>query len=251
MDIDLKAQFITKWAKYFNGAALPIVFYYSDRKNEVQVVPKPSGHQCLIGVLNKVRRGTPLCFSADSIGCGGGKRYLGYAKDIMPEFEYFLSCGIEGRMEGERYKKSPQIVTALMDKLPRFEAPAKYIHFKRWDQLTREEDPAVVVFFAHPDLLSGLFTLAGFEEDHPDAVMAPFAAGCGSIVLYPYQERQNDRQRAVLGMFDVSARPYVDRNELSFAIPMEKFERMIRDMDESFLITPSWAKVRSRLETSG
>lgn len=251
MDMDLRDAFIAKWSRYFNGADLPIVFYYSNNSNDVQVHSKPSGHQCLIGVLNKARRGIPLCFEADSIGCGGGKRYLGYAKEIRPAFEYFLSCGIPGRMEGERYKKTPQIVTALMEKLPRFEAPAKYIHFKRWDQLTREEDPAVVVFFAHPDLLSGLFTLAGFEEDHPEAVVAPFAAGCGSIVLYPYLESQNVRQRAVLGMFDVSARPYVGRNELSFAIPMEKFIRMVHDMDESFLITPSWAKVKSRLETSG
>jgi hypothetical protein len=68
-------------------------------------------------VLNKARRGIPLCFEADSIGCGGGKRYLGYAKEIRPAFEYFLSCGIPGRMEGERYKKTPQIVTALMEKL--------------------------------------------------------------------------------------------------------------------------------------
>lgn len=169
----------------------------------------------------------------------------------MPDFEYFLSCGIQDRVEGERYKKTPEIVTALMDKLPRFQAPAKYILFKRWDQLNESDHPEVVIFFARPDLLSGLFTLAGFEEDHPDAVMAPFAAGCGSIVLYPYLESQNHRQRAVLGMFDVSARPYVDRNELSFAIPMQKFIRMVHDMDESFLITPSWAKVRSRLKTCG
>lgn len=247
MDMNFKTEFMAKWSQYFNAAALPIVFYYTDLLNDVGVVSKPNGHQCLIGVLNKVRRGASLCFSAESIGCGGGKRYLGYAKDIMPGFEHFLSCGIKGRIKGERYKKTPEIVSALMEKMPSFEAPAKYILFKRWDHLTLEDQPEVVVFFAHPDLLSGLFTLAGFEEDHPDAVISPFAAGCGSIVHYPYLERQNHCQRAVLGMFDVSARPYVDRNELSFAIPMEKFERMIHDMDESFLITPSWKKVEGRL----
>lgn len=247
MDKNLRDEFIAKWTQYFNGADLPIVFYYSDRNSGMQVVPKPSGHQCLIGVLNRARKGTALCFEADSIGCAGGRKYLGYAREIRPEFAYFLSCGIEGRLEGERYKKSPRIVTTLMDSMPAFEAPAKFIHFKRWDQLTREEHPDVVIFFAQADLLSGLFTLAGFEEDHANAVIAPFAAGCGSIVLYPYLEKQRSRQRAVLGMFDVSARPYVDRNELSFAIPMEKFKRMIRDMDESFLITPSWQKVKKRL----
>ena len=29
--------------------------------------------------------------------------------------------------------------------------------------------------------------------------------------------------------------------------PMKKFERMVRDMEESFLITGSWAKVQRRL----
>ncbi|MBW1802768.1 MAG: DUF169 domain-containing protein, partial [Deltaproteobacteria bacterium] len=231
-------------------AELPIAFYYTDRNNRGEMVPEPSGHQCLIGVLNKVRNGRSLCFGADSLGCGGAKRYLGYAAEIMPGFEYFLSCGIEGRVEGERYKKSPEIVKEIMKKVPFYEAPSKYIVFKRWDQLSQEDEPDVVVFFAQPDVLSGLFTLTGFEEVESDGVITPFAAGCGSIVMYPYQEKQKERQRGVIGMFDVSARPYVDRNELTLAVPMEKFASMIHDMDDSFLITPSWDKVRGRLNSN-
>jgi hypothetical protein len=134
-----------------------------------------------------------------------------------------------------------------MKKMPFFEAPARYIVFKRSDQLTEEDQPEVVFFFAKPDVLSGLFTLAGFEEVESDGVITPFAAGCGSIVMYPYQEKQRARQRGVIGMFDVSARPFVGRNELTFAVPLEKFERMVHDMDESFLITESWNKVKKRL----
>ncbi len=249
MDMKLQEQFRVKWEKYFNGAELPIVFYYTDEKNRGEMVPEPSGHQCLIGVLGKVRNGQSLCFGASSIGCPGAKRYLGYATEIMPGFEYFLSCGIEGRIEGERYKKSPEIVKETMKKAPFFEAPAKYIVFKRWDRLSEEDDPDVVVFFAQPDVLSGLFTLAGFEEIESDGVITPFAAGCGSIVMYPYQEMQRERQRGMIGMFDVSARPYVGQNELTFAVPMEKFARMVHDMEESFLITPSWDKVRGRLSS--
>ncbi len=59
--------------------------------------------------MSRVRKGIPLCFEAASIGCGGGKRYLGFAEDIMPAFEYFLSYGIPGKFEGERYKKSPEL----------------------------------------------------------------------------------------------------------------------------------------------
>jgi len=48
-------------------------------------------------------------------------------------------------------------------------------------------------------------------------------------------------------MFDVSARPSVPGNTLTIAIPMNKFEKMIDNMEESFLITKSWAKVRRRI----
>jgi hypothetical protein len=30
-------------------------------------------------------------------------------------------------------------------------------------------------------------------------------------------------------------------------VPVQKFQRMVASMEESFLITPSWAKVRSRM----
>jgi hypothetical protein len=48
-------------------------------------------------------------------------------------------------------------------------------------------------------------------------------------------------------MFDISARPHVPRETLSFSVPMEKFSTMIENMAESFLITLSWRKVRQRI----
>jgi hypothetical protein len=42
-------------------------------------------------------------------------------------------------------------------------------------------------------------------------------------------------------------RPGVDAGTLTFSVPMRKLERMVSDMDESFLITESWQKVKSRL----
>jgi hypothetical protein len=104
-----------------------------------------------------------------------------------------------------------------------------------------------VIFFAPADVLSGLFTLVNFDEIDPDAVIAPFGSGCSSIVYHPYRELGSDRPRAVLGMFDVSARPCVEPGVLSFAIPWPKFVRMVAHMDESFLITDSWRKVRLRM----
>jgi uncharacterized protein (DUF169 family) len=250
MDIKMKEKFIEGWKKYFNGADLPIAFYYSHEAGNAEIVNPPSGHQCFIGVLSKVRRGTSLCFDVNSIGCGGGKRYLGFTQEIMPNFEYFLSCGIPGKLEGERYKKTPELVKEAMKKFPIFKAPAQFIIFKRWDKLEQADHPEVVIFFAPPDVLSGLFTLTNFDEADPNGVFAPFSAGCGSIVQYPYLEKDSTRPRGVVGMFDVSARPFVPKETLTFALPMIKFLRMIENMEESFLITPSWSKVKARIEKS-
>jgi uncharacterized protein (DUF169 family) len=248
MDMNLKEKFIELWKTYFNGSELPMVFYYTDQGGRVEVVKPPSGHQCFIGVLSKVRRGTSLCFDINSIGCGGGKKYLGFTEDIMPNFEYFLSCGIPRKLEGERYKKSPELVKETMKKMPQFKAPAKFIVFKRWDRLENLDDPEVAIFFARPDVLSGLFTLTNFDETEPNGVFAPFSSGCGSMVQYPYLEKNSVRPRGVLGMFDPSARPYIPEDTFTFALPMNKFIRMIENMKESFLVTASWGKVRARIE---
>jgi uncharacterized protein (DUF169 family) len=247
MDMGIKEDFFELWIKYFDNAELPITFYYTDEGGRGKSVKPPSGHRCLICDLMKVRKGESLCFNAETLGCGGAKRYLGFEREIMPDFEYFLSCGIPGKLEGERYKKTPELVKQSMKRLPHFEAPAKYIIFKRWDKLEDSDDPKVVIFFSPPDVLSGLFTLANFDEVDPNGVFAPFAAGCGSVVQYPYLEKDSSHPRGVLGMFDVSARPCVPEQVLTFSVPIDKFLRMIDNMDESFLVTDSWDKVSKRI----
>jgi hypothetical protein len=122
--------------------------------------------------------------------------------------------------------------------------------FKRWDHFEESDYPDVVVFFARPDVLSGLFTLATFDETDRNAVVSPFGAGCATIVQYPYLEKDAEHPRCVLGMLDVSARPCVPPDVLTFAVPMKKFMRMVANMEESFLLTGSWRKVRRRIAAS-
>ncbi len=247
MDLNRKTMFIESWKRYFNDAELPLAFYYTDQKPCAELVSPPAAHQCMIGVLARARKGAPLCFAADSIGCGGGKRYSGFSEEISSTFEYFLSCGIPGKFEGERYKKSPEIVREMLKMAPKFKAPAPYIVFKRFDLLDERDEPDAVVFFATPDVLSGLFTLANFDEVELNGVFCPFSAGCGSIVQYPYLEKSAPRPRAVIGMFDVSARPFVPKETLTFAVPFNKFMRMAGNMEKSFLITKTWEKVKKRI----
>jgi uncharacterized protein (DUF169 family) len=247
MDMTVRDGFIQLWEKYFNAAELPIVFHYADEDEHSTRAKAGSLPGCLIGALSAVRQRTALSFDKDSIGCPGGKKYAGFGQAVMPDFEYFLSCGIPGRLQGERYKKSPELVKEAMKHAPTFEAPARLMVFKRWDMIEKSDNPEVVIFFAQPDVLSGLFTLANFDEAEPNGVIAPFGSGCSAITLYPYLEASAGRPRGVIGMFDVSARPFVPRDVLTFSAPMGKFSRMVENMEESFLITDSWRKVQKRI----
>jgi hypothetical protein len=250
MNADINAQFIKKWNKYFPGAELPLTFYYTNDADAAQRHPKPRGWRCVICDLARVRKGKVVLFDIDMIGCGGGQRYFGFTSELRDHFEYFLSCGLPGKVEGERYKKTPELVKKSMENQPPFAAPGKYIVFKRWDRLDESDEPLGVIFFADADILSGLFTLANFDESRRDGVISPFGAGCSTIVYYPYVENQSDHPRAVLGMFDVSARPCVQSTLLTFSVPWNKFVRMVENMDESFLTGDSWKKVRNRIKRS-
>jgi uncharacterized protein (DUF169 family) len=247
MDINVKNQFIHGWKKYFNNPELPVTFYYADHPENAEIA-KPSGKwECIICRLQSVRRGESLAFDEKAVRCAGGKRYLGFSSKIRPEFEYFLSCGIPGRMEGERYIRTPEMVKELMKNQKHLDKKGKYIVFKRWDKLEEYDNPDVAIFFVTPDVLSGLFTLANFDQTEPNGTFTPFGSGCGSAIHYPYLEKDTARPRAVIGMFDPSARPCVPAGVLTFSVPMVKLLKMISYMDESFLITDSWNKVRRRI----
>jgi len=248
MDMRRKQSFLQLWDKYFNGAEPPVGFYYTDQVESAELIEPPAAHRCIMADLVQVRKGVSVCFGVESFGCFGGKRYLGFGHELTPNFEYFLSCGIPGKLEGERYKKTPELVKEIMRNAPDFTAPGKFIVFKRWDMLEESDEPDAAVFFARPDVLSGLFTLANFDLGELNGVFCPFSAGCGSIVQYSYLEKKSDRPRAVLGMFDVSARPFVGEDVLSFSAPMNKFTTMIENIEQSFLITKSWDKIRKRIK---
>jgi hypothetical protein len=247
MQKPLKQKFVERWNKYFPCAELPIAFFYSDEETGVELVDGAKSNRCLIASLIRVRNGTPLRFGETSIGCSGGKRYSGFLHTLRQNFEYFLSCGIPGKMEGERYKKSSEIVKQVMAKWQDLKAPKKYLVFKRWDLLESGDEPEAVIFFAKADVLSGLYTLAGFDEVE-DRVIAPFGAGCSTIVLHPYLQNQSDTPHCIMGMFDLSARPYVPADTITFSVPMKKFVTMVDNMDESFLITETWGKIKERIE---
>ena len=150
-----------------------------------------------------------------------------------------------------RKKKLCKAYQEFFAKMKPRTAPATYCVFKPIDQFQSEEKPEVVIFFAPPDILSGLFTLTNYALENTDAVYAPFASGCGTILTRPLKEAEKDQPRAVLGMFDVSARPMVEKDVLTFAMPYSVFLKLLDNVSGSFLETESWKKVLQRINKYG
>ena len=252
MDIILRDRFTALWQKYFPGAELPLTLEFRDAGHSTtKKVPPPGGWRCVICQIGQARNGTPLTFDNGSVTCNGGRMYTGYSGGRPQGFRYFLSTGKEGVVEGERYKQTPEIVDAWEKLIPAFDAQGKELLFTRWDQLAESDNPEVVIFFARPEVMSGLFTLANFDRADPNGVICPMGAGCTSLVYYPWLEQQKADPKVIMGMFDPSARKCVQLDVMTMAFPMKRFEKVVGFMEESFLITGTWETVKKKIVRSG
>jgi uncharacterized protein (DUF169 family) len=226
----------------------PLGIYYTNEEPE-GITPKSGIHLCMIGLLKKARKhGKTVYFDKDHFGCPGGAYYMGFLEAPRPNIEFFLSCGVPGQMEGERYIKSPEKAREYIEKMKPRSAPASYCVFKPIDQFHGDEIPEVVSFFTSPDILSGLFTLTNFALERTDAVYTPFGSGCSAVLTHPLKDAGKQNLRAVLGMFDVSARPMVERETLTLSMPYSVFLKLLENVSGSFLQTESWKKVRQRIQ---
>jgi hypothetical protein len=151
-------------------------------------------------------------------------------------------------MEGERYIKTPELARKFIAMRKPRPAPAPYCVFKPIEKFHEDERPEVMVFFVPPDILSGLFTLTGYALESMEAVNAPFGSGCSTILTYPLKEAEKDQPHAILGMFDVSARPMVEKDILTLSMPYSVFLKLLENVSGSFLQTGSWKKVLQRIQ---
>lgn len=234
MDIN---EFVAAFREAFGERpGLPLLFRYTDRP--LRPVEKVGG--CFFKALNEARQGLPVSLNASNIGCGGGKFYTGYSP--MPEFvPQFVSLK-------ERYKQTPEMVLDFIATLDLRPATCEWLEFVRVDLAETFDGAEGILFFATPDVLSGLATWASFDNNAADAVFASFGSGCSAVVAQAVQENRNGGRRCFLGLFDPSVRPWVGPDELSFVVPMSRLGEMCGTMRASCLFdTHAWGKVRERI----
>ena len=175
--------------------------------------------------------------------CGGGKLYTGFS-DMPERVPGFVSLK-------EKYKRTPEMVVDYIRGLGMHRAEKPYLNFVRIDKAESFEGTEGVLFFANPDMLSGLCGWAFYDSNEPDAVVSLFGSGCSTVVSMTVVENERQGHRCFLGLFDPSVRPWVGKDELSFTIPFSRFVPMMNTMRECFLYgTHAWQKVKKRIEES-
>ncbi len=128
------------------------------------------------------------------------------------------------------------------------ELPKPFINFCRVDRAQSFEGMEGLLFFATPDVLSGLAAWAFFDSNDPQTVTTPFVSGCGDMLQMAVRENRDNGSRTFLGLFDPSDRHYVAADELGFVIPRSRFLSMQHTLRRCCLFdTNAWQKVRKRI----
>lgn len=257
----------------------PVALLWSDEKPAGAMQFAEGRWGCVMWLAIHAAKGKTAAADAKTFGCVGGGVGLGFGNQYKnfpggeEGFCHFLSSGNEKRtggkelaqkikpfmrdeaydnfLHGERYIKSPALVSKFIENLPITEIPEPYVVFKPLSAVDlKKEKPQSIIFFVNPDQLSAFIVLANYGRESNENVIIPYAAGCQTIGIYPYQEAKTAKPRGVVGLTDLSARVYArkqlgDPHYMTFTAPYALFEEMEKNVADSFLQRHTWQSLVS------
>lgn len=230
------AEFHSRYAEYMGPEApLPLVLSASGEPlGEVR-----STHGCLFRVFGSVQAGEDISLDQGAINCMGGKFYCGFSP-AAPQMFTFVS-------QKERYKISPECVADAVENMEVPPCPGRYLNFRRLDRLANFDGCIGLIFLVAPDLLSGLFAWAHYDQPNINAVQSPWGSGCSQTVSALVRENARGGKHCFIGLWDISARPWFSPDILSFSIPMSRFAEMSHTFSQCCVAgSPAWEKLRRR-----
>jgi uncharacterized protein (DUF169 family) len=267
----------SKIAKAIGPKYNPVAVVLTDERPENALQFKPGKWGCVMFMFANAAKGRTAAFDEQTYGCWGGGVGLGFgnAYEQFPGgvdcFTRFLSSGNKqwekGRqvgeglagaagkefadnfMEGERYKKGPELVDQWLEDMPIMQIKHRYVLFKPLSDTDPMADkPENVVFTVDADQLSALVVLANYGRQGMENVSIPQAAGCQQIGIIPWNEAKSENPRAVVGLTDLSARKKVRKllgsEYLLFAMPWKMFLEMESNVEGSFLERLTWQSLQ-------
>lgn len=236
----------------------PIAVILTDRRPEGALQFKKGRWGCVASTLLAVAKGRTAVFDRQTFGCPGGGTGLGFGDQYEQcglAIDALLSTGdaeIAAQMqrstrmgEGERFFKTPELVRAWLGAMPITDVPAEFVVLKPFEQVTAEDEPALVVFLVNADQLSALVVMSDYARGSSESVVARFGGACQSILL-GYAEAQRDEPRGIIGFFDIAQRSHVSRETLSFTAPWALYREMEANVAGSFLEMEDWRELQER-----
>jgi hypothetical protein len=247
---------------------MPMAIILTNERPSSAIQFKEGKFGCVMSMVAVAVHGRQAVFDRVTFGCPGGGTGLGFGnqyKNLLggeESFCQFLSASNgdrepgmqtaedsnDGLSYGEAYVKAPELAREFLDGLPMTDIPFEYVIFKPFNQVDAgSETITTVVFLADIDQLSALVVLANYGRPGSENVIIPFAAGCQSIGIYPYNEANSEQPRAVIGLVDISARVQIKRqlkeDVMSFSVPFTMFQEMETNVPGSFLERNTWKEL--------
>ena len=230
-------EFVSKYKEYFGEKSpLPTVVKYSN---------KPYGtleniRGCIFKQFHKAYNGVSVSFCEETLTCGGGKLYTGLGPTPPGVYNFVSNV--------EKYKLNPEIAKKSISFINAQPAGKPFINLIRIDKLENFDEVEGLIFFADPDVVSGLFTWANYDQEDINTVQVPWGSGCSDTVTALVNENRKNGKHCFIGLFDVSARIFFKSNIISFSIPMSRFKEMCDTMDKCCVSgAPAWLKLKKRI----
>ena len=224
----------------------PVAVIWAEEMPQDAVCFKEGKWGCVVALIKAASQGKIAAATSATTVCQGGRVGLGFQGYEHGWIEYFLSTGSDTVLNSERYKKTPELARAFIDTVPKVK-PGRCMVFKPLSMVTEEEEPSCIIFLVNADQLSGLVTLANYDQSTQDNVQIRFASGCAQTVLYPLAAEECGDKTCYIGMTDPSARKVIGKDQLSFGVPYTRFLELEQEAEGSFLSTGAWGIIKKRM----
>lgn len=256
-----------KLSSWLDFTYQPVGIWFTDEKPEGAFEFDASKRPCVVSMLLAASKGKTVAVSDETCPCPGGAVGLGFGNAFKRRDTptlWMLSHGLEcpdfpeGKTlrpeleQGEKFFRTSNASRQWLADLQLSDAGHRYVVFRplrdeneyATDGITQ---PELVWLLADPDQLSALVIMCGYSTGRALNVLAPFCAGCQSIVLAKQQNRL-DEPRAIMGMFDISQRHRIPKELLSLTTPYRMFTDIDAHCDNGCLTTHAWKRIEGRFK---
>lgn len=224
----------------------PVGVLLTDKLPEDAFHFKKKGSGCVANMIYNSAKGKIFAFDKNTTGLPCSAFYLGYTDWIFEGIEQFLSNECAWGREPERFIKTPELAKKFVESYLRKPHRKGAIVFKPLEFFADDEKPKLVIFFVNADQASALQYLISFEAPREERIITRFASACMSVFTVPIEYAEKGEKKAVWGFHDISQRRKIPKEIMSMTLTYPLFEEICGNIEESFLLTEQWEKLKRR-----